>query len=114
MAKLGVEICGIRFANPVMPAAGPPTRDGAACQAAEPNLCCDFRLLGMDQTSGCHAEFVAVPESQVYEIPDRLTDAQAVLTEPLANIVHLFRIAVPPPVITIRTATPQARRSGAQ
>jgi threonine dehydrogenase-like Zn-dependent dehydrogenase len=69
----------------------------AACQAAEPNLCCDFRLLGMDQTSGCHAEFVAVPESQVYEIPDRLTDAQAVLTEPLANIVHLFRIAVPPP-----------------
>lgn len=34
MAKLGVEICGIRFGNPVMPAAGPPTRDGAACQAA--------------------------------------------------------------------------------
>src|ERR1039458_9253557 len=62
-----------------------------------PDLCCDFRLLGMDQTSGCHAEFVAVPESQVYEIPDHLTDARAVLTEPLANIVHIFRIAAPPP-----------------
>jgi 2-desacetyl-2-hydroxyethyl bacteriochlorophyllide A dehydrogenase len=69
----------------------------AACLSSKQNLCFDFRLLGMDRTSGCHAEFVAVPESQVYEIPDRLNDAKAVLTEPLANIVHLFRIAAPPP-----------------
>ena len=69
----------------------------AACLSGEQNLCSDLRLLGMDRTSGCHAEFVAVPESQVYEIPDHLTDARAVLTEPLANIVHLFRIAAPPP-----------------
>jgi threonine dehydrogenase-like Zn-dependent dehydrogenase len=69
----------------------------AACLSNEQNLCSDFRLLGMDRTSGCHAEFVVVPESQVYEIPDHLTDGRAVLTEPLANIVHLFRIAAPPP-----------------
>ncbi len=30
---LSVEICGIRFANPVLPAAGPPVRDGAAILA---------------------------------------------------------------------------------
>ncbi|MGA2635439.1 MAG: alcohol dehydrogenase catalytic domain-containing protein [Terracidiphilus sp.] len=69
----------------------------AACLSDAQNLCSDFRLLGMDGTSGCHAEFVAVPVSHVYEIPDHLTDARAVLTEPLANIVHLFRIAAPPP-----------------
>ena len=34
MADLSVEICGLRLASPVMPAAGPPTRDGAACKAA--------------------------------------------------------------------------------
>lgn len=34
MAKLSVNVCGIDFANPIMPAAGPPTRDGAMCQAA--------------------------------------------------------------------------------
>ena len=34
MAKLSVNICGIRFPNPVMPAAGPNTKDGAMCQAA--------------------------------------------------------------------------------
>ena len=67
------------------------------CLNGAQNLCSSFRLLGMDRTSGCHAEFVVLPESQVYEIPDHLTDARAVLTEPLANIVHLFRIAAPQP-----------------
>jgi len=34
MANLSVKICGIEFANPILPAAGPPTKDGAICQAA--------------------------------------------------------------------------------
>ncbi|RYD02317.1 hypothetical protein N752_25530 [Desulforamulus aquiferis] len=34
MAKLSVEFCGLSFSNPVMPAAGPPVKDGAMCQAA--------------------------------------------------------------------------------
>jgi dihydroorotate dehydrogenase subfamily 1 len=33
MADLTVEICGLRFRNPVLPAAGPPVRDGAAILA---------------------------------------------------------------------------------
>lgn len=34
MAELKVNICGIEFTNPVMPAAGPPTKDGGMCRAA--------------------------------------------------------------------------------
>lgn len=68
-----------------------------ACLGGAQNLCSSWRLLGMDRTTGCYAEFVAVPESQIYEIPDGLTDARAVMTEPLANIVHLFRSAAPLP-----------------
>jgi 2-desacetyl-2-hydroxyethyl bacteriochlorophyllide A dehydrogenase len=68
-----------------------------ACLSGSQNLCPTWRLLGMDQTSGCYAEFVTIPESQVYEIPDDLPDTRAVLAEPLANIVHLFRIAAPAP-----------------
>lgn len=33
MADLSVEVCGLRFRNPVLPAAGPPGRDGAALLA---------------------------------------------------------------------------------
>lgn len=68
-----------------------------ACLSGAQNLCSIWRLMGMDKTQGCYAEFVAIPETQVYEIPDSLSDAAAVLTEPLANIVHLFRIAAPQP-----------------
>ncbi len=68
-----------------------------ACLSGAQNLCASWRLLGMDRTPGCYAEFVSVPESQIYEVPDELTDMRAVMAEPLANIVHLFRIAAPLP-----------------
>jgi threonine dehydrogenase-like Zn-dependent dehydrogenase len=68
-----------------------------ACLGGSQNLCSSWRLLGMDRTAGCYAEFVSVPHSQIYEVPDDLSDARAVMAEPLANIVHLFRIAAPLP-----------------
>ena len=69
----------------------------SACLSGAQNLCASWRLLGMDRTAGCYAEFVALPETQLYEIPNDLSDARAVMAEPLANIVHLFRIAAPLP-----------------
>jgi 2-desacetyl-2-hydroxyethyl bacteriochlorophyllide A dehydrogenase len=69
----------------------------AACLRGAQNLCFAWRLLGMNQTPGCFAEFVAVPATHVHEIPDTLSDAQAILAEPLANIVHIFRSAAPQP-----------------
>jgi dihydroorotate dehydrogenase (NAD+) catalytic subunit len=33
MADLSVEVCGLHFRNPILPAAGPPVRDGAALLA---------------------------------------------------------------------------------
>lgn len=68
-----------------------------ACLSGAQNLCSRWRLLGMDRTAGCYAEFVAIPATQVYTIPEDMTDERAVMTEPLANIVHLFRIAAPLP-----------------
>ena len=67
------------------------------CRDGATNLCRNLRLLGMDDVAGCFAEFAAVPAAQVYEIPDDLPDARAVLAEPLANVVHLFRLAAPQP-----------------
>jgi len=69
----------------------------ADCLKGATNLCPNLRLLGMDKLAGCFAEFVAVPRSQVYTIPDHLADSRAVLAEPLANIVHLFQLAAPQP-----------------
>lgn len=69
----------------------------SACLSGALNLCSSWRLLGMDQIPGCFAEFVSVPMDQLYEIPEAMPTVRAVLVEPLANIVHLFRLASPQP-----------------
>jgi 2-desacetyl-2-hydroxyethyl bacteriochlorophyllide A dehydrogenase len=68
-----------------------------ACVSGSQNLCESWKLLGLGTTPGTFAEYVALPSTQVYEVPDSLTAEQAILTEPLANIVHLFRIVSPKP-----------------
>lgn len=68
-----------------------------ACISGAQNLCESWKLLGLGATAGTFAEYVALPSAQVYEIPDSLTTGQAILAEPLANIVHLFRMVSPPP-----------------
>ncbi len=70
-----------------------------ACLSGAQNLCSSWRLLGMDRTAGCYAEYVSIPAKQVYANPDEMTDESAVMTEPLANIVHLFRMPAPLPFI---------------
>jgi len=66
----------------------------AACTNGRQNLCERWWLLGMDRVHGTFAEFVAAPASQLYAVSDELSDKEAVFAEPLANIVHLFRISM--------------------
>ena len=96
---LGHEFVGQRVADGRRVVANPLISCGrcTACLSGAQNLCEGWRLLGMDRTAGCYQEFVCIPETQVYEIPEELSDAHAVVAEPLANIVHLFRIAAPLP-----------------
>ncbi len=63
-----------------------------ACLGGKENCCASWRLLGMDRVHGAYAEFVVVPATQLREIPDGVSDERAVWAEPLANIVHCFRI----------------------
>jgi 2-desacetyl-2-hydroxyethyl bacteriochlorophyllide A dehydrogenase len=65
-----------------------------ACGSGRENCCAHWRLLGMDRVHGAYAEFVAVPASQLRTIPDDVSDERAVWAEPLANIVHCFRISM--------------------
>lgn len=68
-----------------------------ACLSGAQNLCESWKLLGLGNTPGTFSEFVALPSRQVYDMPDSLTSEQAILAEPLANIVHMFRIVSPSP-----------------
>jgi threonine dehydrogenase-like Zn-dependent dehydrogenase len=68
-----------------------------ACISGAQNLCESWKLLGLGTTPGTFAEYVALPSAQIYDVPDSLSAEQAILAEPLANVVHMFRIVSPPP-----------------
>ena len=72
-----------------------------ACLSGSQNLCDSWKLLGLGTTPGTFAEYVALPSTQIHDVPDSLASEQAILTEPLANIVHLFRIASPQPLFRL-------------
>jgi L-iditol 2-dehydrogenase len=80
----------------------------AACLAGKQNLCASWRVLGMDRVQGTYAEFIAVPASSLYPLSPEVSEEEAVLTEPLANVVHFFRISTTdiPESLTVLGAGP--------
>ena len=56
----------------------------AHCIAGDPRHCPDRTVLGIVGRDGAHAEFLQLPASNLLEVPDSVTDEQAVFTEPLA------------------------------
>jgi 2-desacetyl-2-hydroxyethyl bacteriochlorophyllide A dehydrogenase len=99
---LGHELVG-RLGNGQRVVANPLISCGqcAACLSGCQNLCDSWRLLGMDRVQGTFAEFVSLPKTQIIPIPEELPASRAILAEPLANIVHLFRIAAPLPLFRL-------------
>ncbi|HLF92920.1 MAG TPA: alcohol dehydrogenase catalytic domain-containing protein [Planctomycetota bacterium] len=80
----------------------------AACLAGKQNLCANWKVLGLDRVHGTYAEFTAIPTGSLYPAPAGVSDEEAVLTEPLANVVHFFRISMTevPDSLTILGAGP--------
>ncbi|HSV72766.1 MAG TPA: zinc-binding dehydrogenase [Chthonomonadales bacterium] len=60
------------------------------CRAGKANICSGWILLGMDQEPGAFAERVAVAARNLLPVDPTAPLAQAAMTEPLANGVHLF------------------------
>ena len=55
------------------------------CRSGRPHTCRDMKFLGCPgQMGGCLAEYLVMPESCCYPLPDTMSFDQAVLAEPLA------------------------------
>ncbi|WP_274648748.1 zinc-dependent alcohol dehydrogenase [Paenibacillus humicola] len=63
-----------------------------SCIRGRSNLCVNRQIVGIHRPGG-YAEYVTVPESCVYPIPDRLSFRSASLTEPLACALRAARRA---------------------
>lgn len=73
----------------------------ARCRNEESNQCLNLKVVGVTR-SGAFADYVTVPESACYPIPDHMTNTQAAFIEPLACVVYaLRRTRVPPAAKTL-------------
>jgi len=54
------------------------------CLAGDPRHCPERTVLGIVGRDGAHAEYLQLPSRNLIEVPDEVTDEQAVFTEPLA------------------------------
>lgn len=54
------------------------------CQAGDPRHCPDRTVLGIVGRDGTHAEFLRLPLTNLFPVPDNVVDEHAVFTEPLA------------------------------
>jgi L-iditol 2-dehydrogenase len=65
------------------------------CKMGRTNACPNRKLTGMHRPGG-FADRVAVPAGQLYPLPDDFTYERAAMIEPLANGVHVVRLANDP------------------
>jgi threonine dehydrogenase-like Zn-dependent dehydrogenase len=80
----------------------------AACLSGRQNLCVDWRIFGMDRLHGTYAELISVPARQLHALPDSLPETEAILVEPMAVVLHAFRISLaePPEAVAVFGAGP--------
>lgn len=66
------------------------------CLRGRFNLCRDRSIVGIHRSGG-FAERVAIPDGNLYELPDDVSWERAAAIEPLANAVHAWGLGDPAP-----------------
>lgn len=57
------------------------------CRAGKRHLCRNTVGIGVNRT-GCFAEYLSIPDANIYPIPDDITDDEASILDPLGNATH--------------------------
>lgn len=86
----GEKVCGQWLGKRVGVFPLIPCRNCNACLNKKYEMCCQYSYLG-SRTDGGFAEYVAVPEWNLIEIPDEISFEQAAMLEPMAVAVHAMR-----------------------
>ena len=60
------------------------------CESGLGRHCPNRTTLGIDRLGGCMAEFCTLPNANLYDVPDSLSDEHAVLVEPLSAACEIL------------------------
>ena len=57
------------------------------CRMGQPHVCLNVRIIGID-SDGAFAEFVKIPESNIWKVDPAIPEHYAAILDPLGNAVH--------------------------
>ena len=72
-----------------------PCRACSLCQSGHEDLCQDTIMLGLGR-DGAFAEYISVPQSFVYKLPDNVSFKQGAYSEPLAASLSVLKSGIMP------------------
>ena len=65
----------------------------ADCLGGRANLCAERQIISMPPRQGAFAEYVALPERNLVEVPEGMSPTVAALAEPVATGLHAVFLA---------------------
>ena len=87
VVKVGKEVAGVRPGMRVSGEGHVVCGHCRNCRAGARHLCANTKGVGVDRP-GCFAEYLAIPASNVFPIPEGISDDEASILDPLGNAVH--------------------------
>lgn len=85
--KLGKNVSQRKLGERVVIEPNIPCKQCKYCMSGRGNICVNKRIVGLSEV-GCFAEYIVLPEAFCYNIPDTVSDEDAVAIEPTAVGLH--------------------------
>ena len=90
--KTGEEVTSLKPGDSVAIDPAMPCHNCDQCRAGRPHTCRNLKFLGCPgQAEGCLSEYIVMPASSCYILPDNVTLDQAALSEPLSIGLYAVR-----------------------
>jgi len=88
IAEVGSEVTGFKVGDRVSGEGHLTCGHCRNCRAGKRHLCRNTRGIGCSSARGCFAEYLALPASNAFHVPDGISDDVASFLDPLGNAVH--------------------------
>jgi len=94
VVKVGRKVKRVRAGDRIAIEPAMPCWECDQCKAGRPHTCRKLRFLGCPgQADGCLSEYIVMPESSCYPIPEHMTFDEAAISEPLAIGLYAFNLS---------------------
>jgi threonine 3-dehydrogenase len=85
--KIGEQVTAVKPGDFVSAEMHVPCGHCRPCRVGQPHVCANVKILGID-ADGCFAEFVRIPESNIWKVDPEIPEHYAAILDPLGNAVH--------------------------